>query len=63
MRKLHDIISKKQWFILFNLGTLAALALSGRLTASLESLISNLFALLVVNIMALIASRRYPRWK
>jgi hypothetical protein len=31
MKSLHDLISKKQWFILFNVGSLAALLLTGRL--------------------------------
>jgi|HubBroStandDraft_1064217.scaffolds.fasta_scaffold126698_3 TRAP-type uncharacterized transport system fused permease subunit len=63
MKKLHELVSKKQWFILFNLGALVALALSGRLTSSRASLITSLIALLIVNVMAVISAKNYPEWK
>jgi hypothetical protein len=63
MRKLHEVVSKKQWFILFNAGTLIALAVSGRLTASGESLVTSLIALLIINVIAAISARNFPDWK
>jgi hypothetical protein len=63
MRKLHEVVSKKQWFILFNAGTLIALAVSGRLTASRESLVTSLIALLIINLIAAISARNFPDWK
>ncbi len=63
MKSFHEIISRKWWFILFNLGTLLALALSGRLTSSVESAIASLIALLVVNGIAVISARNFPNWK
>ncbi len=63
MRKLHEVVSKKQWFILFNGGTLIALAVSGRLTASGVSLVTSLIALLIINVIAAISARNFPDWK
>jgi len=63
MRKLHEVVSKKQWFILFNAGTLIALAVSGRLTASGESLVTSLIALLIINVIAAISARNVPDLK
>jgi len=63
MKKLHDLVTRKQWFVLFNLAALAALALSGRLTSSKESLISSLIALLIINGVAAISARNFPEWK
>jgi len=63
MRKLHEVVSKKQWFILFNGGTLIALAVSGHLTASGESLVTSLIALLIINVIAAISARNFPDWK
>ncbi len=63
MKKTHDLITKKQWFLLFNLGALLLLALSGRLTASLESAVIHLVVLGVLNLVALISTRSFPEWK
>jgi len=63
MKRLHELVSKKQWFILFNVGTLIALALAGRLTASWESLVTSLIALLIMNGVAAISARNFPEWK
>jgi hypothetical protein len=63
MRRFHEVISKKWWFVLFNLGTLVALALSGRLTSSLESAIASLIALLIVNGIAAVSARNFPNWR
>jgi hypothetical protein len=63
MKKLQELVSKKQWFILFNVGTLIALALAGRLTSSRESLVASLVALIIMNGVAVISSRNFPDWK
>ncbi len=63
MKSLHELISKKQWFIFFNMGTLVALVLTGRLRWSVESIVTTLIALLVVNGAAAISARNYPEWK
>jgi hypothetical protein len=63
MKKLHEVVSKKQWFILFNAGTLIALAVSGRLTTSRESVVTSLIALLIINVIAAISARNFPDWK
>jgi hypothetical protein len=63
MKSFHEIVSKKWWFILLNLGTLLVLALSGRVTSSLESPIASLIALLVMNEIAAISARNFPNWK
>ncbi len=61
--RFHQLLTKKQWFILFNLGTIAALLLTGRLKWSLESVITSVIALLVVNFVAVISVRHFPNWK
>jgi hypothetical protein len=63
MKKLHELISKKQWFILFNLVSIVALVLTGRLKWSAESLVTSLIVLLVMNGVAAISARNYPGWK
>ena len=63
MKKLHDIVTKKQWFILFNVGTILVLVITGRLTWSGRSLVASLLSLLVVNVVAAISSRNFPEWK
>lgn len=63
MKNFHELVSKKQWFVLFNLGTLIALALDGRLTSSTGSLATSLLALLIMNVVAAISARNFPDWK
>ncbi len=63
MKKMHDLVTKKQWFLVFNFGALLFLALAGRLTSSLESAIIHLLVLGVLNLMALISTRSFPNWK
>lgn len=63
MKKLHELVTKRQWFILFNIGTLIAVFWTGRLTSSRADLISSLIALLVINGIALVSARNFPEWK
>ena len=61
--RFHQLVSKKQWFLLFNIGVLLALILTGRLHFSVASIISTVIALGIVNVMAWLSSRNYPNWK
>jgi hypothetical protein len=63
MKSLHELVSKRQWFILFDVGTLVALAVTGRLTSSRQSLLTSLIALLIMNGVAAISARNFPEWK
>jgi len=63
MRKLHELVSKKQWFILFNVASVIALAVTGRLKWSTESLVTSLIVLLVMNGVAAISAKNFPEWK
>ncbi len=63
MRKLHELVSKKQWFILFNVASVIALAVTGRLKWSKESLVTSLIVLLVMNGVAAISAKNFPEWK
>lgn len=63
MKKLRELVSKKQWFVLFNLVSIVALVLTGRLKWSAESLVTSLIALLVMNGVAAISARNFPEWK
>lgn len=63
MKKLQELISKKQWFILFNLVSIVALVLTGRLKWSAESVVASLIVLLVMNGVAAVSARNYPEWK
>jgi hypothetical protein len=63
MRKLHELVSKKQWFILFNVVSVIALVVTGRLKWSAESLVTSLIVLLVMNGVAAISAKNFPEWK
>jgi hypothetical protein len=61
--RFHQLLTKKQWFILFNVGTITTLILSGRLKWSLESVVTSAIAFLAVNFVAAISARHFPNWK
>jgi hypothetical protein len=63
MKKFHELISKKQWFILFNVAALVMLVLQGRLTSGPESLAASVIGLLLINGVAAISARNFPDWK
>ena len=64
MKSMRDLVSKKQWFALFNLICLFAMSVSGRLTSGAASLAGNLIALAVVNVIIAISTKRnHPDWK
>jgi hypothetical protein len=63
MKELHDLMSKKQAFMLFNLLCIASLALTGRLAFTPHSLLTSLIALLAMNGVAAISARNFRGWK
>lgn len=63
MRDLPDLISKKTWFLAFNLVAIIYLVASGSLRWNVLSIVSYGFALLVMNIVAWISARKYKGWK
>jgi hypothetical protein len=66
LKELPAYVSKKVWFLLFNLGALVFEIVTGALRWEVSSVIANGIALLFVNWMTLIASRKYkgkyPGW-
>ena len=63
MNWLFRRMGRKLWFAVFNLALILYLALSGRLDRSMESIVSFIITLLVINAVVLIAARNYPDWK
>jgi len=59
MLDIPKLISKKWWFLIFNLGTTLYMVLSGNLRWDVESLLSYGVVLLAVNGLILISARRY----
>ena len=59
MKDFHEIISKKVWFLLFNVGTIAYLILWVHIQLNAISLVCYGLALLLINGVALISGRRY----
>ena len=63
MVELPKIMSRKTWFLFFNLGTIIYLIISGCLRWEIVSIISYGSALLLMNGIAWISSRKYKDWK
>jgi hypothetical protein len=63
MIELPKIISKKTWFLLFNVGTIIYLIGRGRLRWNIVSVFSYGFALLLINGIIWISARKYKDWK
>jgi hypothetical protein len=63
MNNLHRLVSKKMWFLLFNLGTALYLIMSGRLQWNSISIFSYGLALVLMNGIAWISARKYKDWK
>jgi len=61
--RFHRLLTKTQWFVLFNVVAIVGLLLAGRLDWSLKSLVTSAVALLAVNFAAMISARNYPDWK
>jgi len=63
MVDLPEIISKKTWFVLFNVGTTIYMILSGNLHWDVTSIFCYGVALLLINFIAWISARKYKGWK
>jgi hypothetical protein len=63
MNKFHKAVSKRIWFLLFNLGTILYLILSGVLKWDLISIFSYGLALFLMNGIAWISARKFKDWK
>jgi len=63
MKSFHELVTRKQWFLLFNLAAIILLVVTGRLEWTVESVVTSLIALAVVNGAAAISARNYPDWK
>jgi hypothetical protein len=61
--RFHQLLTKKQWFLFFNIAALVALILTGRLRFSVSSSLLTVIALGIVNVMAWLSSGNYPNWK
>ena len=61
--RFHQLLTKKQWVLLFNVVAVAALIISGRLRFSVASIVLTVIALAVVNAVAWLSSKNYPDWK
>ncbi len=51
------------WFVLFNAIAVVYLAATDRLQLNLESVLTAVFVLLLMNGIALISARNFPEWK
>lgn len=63
MMEFPKLISKKTWFLLFNVGTLIYLVATGTLRWDPISIFSSVVALLVMNGVAWVSARKYKEWK
>jgi cytochrome c oxidase subunit IV len=63
MVELPKIMSKKVWFLVFNLGTIIYLTVSGSLRWEVVSIFSYGLALLLMNGIAWISACKYKGWK
>ena len=63
MKQFHRVISKKMWFLLFNVGTALYMIVLGHLSWDVISVASFTVALGLINLIAWISTRRFPEWK
>jgi hypothetical protein len=63
MNQFHKVVSKKMWFILFNVGTTIYVIVSGTLKWDALSILSYVVALSLINVIAWFSARRFPDWK
>jgi hypothetical protein len=61
--EFHKIVSKKMWFLLFNVGATLYMILFGHLGLDLISIGSFAVALGLINLIAWISAKRFPEWK
>lgn len=63
MLDIYKVMCKRTWFLIFNCVTIIYLIGSGTLKWDLVSIVSCGAALLLINCMAMISSRKYRDWK
>ena len=63
MADLPEVISKKTWFLLFNVGTTIYMIATGNLHWDATSIFCYSVALLLINGIAWISARKYKGWK
>jgi hypothetical protein len=61
--RFHRLLSRKQWYVSFNVMAIVWAIVTGRLRWSAKSIIIAAFALAVMNTIAHISGRNYPDWK
>lgn len=59
----HRLISRRMWFLLFNVGTTVYMLLSGHLRGRVDSILAFIVALGVMNGIAWVSARNFPDWK
>lgn len=60
---IPKIISKRTWFVLFNIGTTIYAVLFGHLSWDATSIVSYVVGLSLINIIAWVSTRKFPDWK
>jgi len=63
MRGMRQLLTKGQWFLLFNVIAIAFIYLSGNFRFTASDIVSALFALALVNGAALISASKFKDWK
>lgn len=63
MNQFHKVVSKKMWFLLFNVGTTIYVIVSGTVRWDALSILSYVVALGLINFIAWFSARSFPSWK
>ena len=59
----HRLLSKQMWFVIFNVGSIGYMWISGRLHWTAIDIFSVVVALLIMNGICLYSTRLYPEWQ
>ena len=63
MKGMRQLVTKTQWFVIFNSITIVVLYLRGDLQFTAGSIIAILLVLFVCNGLILISANKYTDWK
>jgi hypothetical protein len=63
MTWLQRLVSKRLWFLMFNVICILYFVVTDSLRFSFESILTAGFALMIMNAIALISARKFPDWK
>jgi hypothetical protein len=63
MNWFHKLLTRKQWYVMFNIVAICWAIVTGRLQWSAKSIIIAAVALAAINAIAFISGRNYPEWK